>query len=58
MKVDINMEPSSFVSRCHFQVYFVVEEKTFYVNCFGKNGIFVDGVFHKKGAYAQALPEK
>ena len=52
------MEPSSFVSRCHFQVYLVAEKKTFYVSCFGKNGIFVDGVFQRKGAGAMPLPSK
>lgn len=52
--VDVNMGHSSFVSRKHLQIKF--ENQEFYLSCNGKNGIFVDGVFHRRGAPPLKLP--
>lgn len=46
--VDVNMGHSSFVSRRHLELSYNAPE--FYITCNGKNGIFVDGVFHRRGA--------
>ncbi|XP_018422299.1 PREDICTED: forkhead box protein K1 [Nanorana parkeri] len=46
--VDVNMGRSSFISRRHLQLNFV--EPNFYLRCFGKNGVFVDGAFQRRGA--------
>ncbi|KAM9304897.1 forkhead box protein K1 [Gastrophryne carolinensis] len=46
--VDVNMGRSSFISRRHLQLNFV--EPYFYLRCFGKNGVFVDGAFQRRGA--------
>lgn len=53
-EVDVNMGHSSFISRKHLEIYF--ESPTFYMNCTGKNGVFVDGVFQRKGAPPLPLP--
>ncbi len=56
--VDINMGHSSFVSRRHLEIFFEDEPPpgNFYLICNGKNGIFVDGVFVRKGAPKYRLP--
>ncbi|KAG8558535.1 hypothetical protein GDO81_017039 [Engystomops pustulosus] len=46
--VDVNMGRSSFISRRHLQINFV--EPHFYLRCLGKNGVFVDGAFQRRGA--------
>ncbi|XP_031563321.1 forkhead box protein K1-like [Actinia tenebrosa] len=46
--VDVNMGHSSFVSRRHLEIRY--ENGNFYLSCNGKNGIFVDGVFTRRGA--------
>lgn len=46
--VDVNMGRSSFISRRHLHVNFV--EPHFYLRCLGKNGVFVDGAFQRRGA--------
>ncbi|XP_077304904.1 forkhead box protein K1-like [Lithobates pipiens] len=46
--VDVNMGRSSFISRRHLQLNFV--EPNFYLRCLGKNGVFVDGAFQRRGA--------
>ncbi|XP_075036001.1 forkhead box protein K1 [Mixophyes fleayi] len=46
--VDVNMGRSSFISRRHLQLNFV--EPHFYLRCLGKNGVFVDGAFQRRGA--------
>uniref|UniRef100_A0A6M2DIL7 Putative transcription factor of the forkhead/hnf3 family n=1 Tax=Xenopsylla cheopis TaxID=163159 RepID=A0A6M2DIL7_XENCH len=53
-EVDVNMGHSSFISRRHIEVFF--EHPTFLMTCNGKNGVFVDGVFQRKGAPALQLP--
>ncbi|KAL3274398.1 hypothetical protein HHI36_015791 [Cryptolaemus montrouzieri] len=52
--VDVNMGHSSFISRKHLEVFF--DHPHFYMLCNGKNGIFVDGVFQRKGAPSIQLP--
>uniref|UniRef100_T1JLL6 Fork-head domain-containing protein n=1 Tax=Strigamia maritima TaxID=126957 RepID=T1JLL6_STRMM len=47
-EVDVNMGHSSFISRKHLEIYF--DSPHFYMTCTGKNGVFVDGVFQRKGA--------
>ncbi|KAF2879290.1 hypothetical protein ILUMI_26882 [Ignelater luminosus] len=53
--VDVNMGHSSFISRKHLEVYF--DHPFFYLMCNGKNGVFVDGVFQRKGAPSIQLPK-
>lgn len=46
--VDVDMGNSSFISRRHIEIYH--NSPHFYMICNGKNGVFVDGVFQRKGA--------
>ncbi|XP_050432717.1 forkhead box protein K2 [Adelges cooleyi] len=55
-QVDVNMGHSSFISRRHLDVLY--EHPNFYLTCHGKNGVFVDGVFQRKGAPALQLPKR
>ncbi|XP_077288559.1 forkhead box K isoform X2 [Arctopsyche grandis] len=52
--VDVNMGHSSFISRRHLDVAF--DHPDFFLTCNGKNGVFVDGVFQRKGAPQLQLP--
>lgn len=52
--VDISMGHSSFISRVHLEMTF--ENSSFFLKCLGKNGVFVDGVFQRKGAAPLELP--
>ncbi|CAL1683091.1 unnamed protein product [Lasius platythorax] len=54
-EVDVNMGHSSFISRKHLEIYY--EHPFFYMVCNGKNGVFVDGVFQRKGAPPFQLPK-
>ncbi|GFQ93799.1 forkhead box protein K1 [Trichonephila clavata] len=54
-EVDVNMGHSSFISRKHLEITF--ESPHFYMTCNGKNGVFVDGVFQRKGASPLQLPK-
>lgn len=54
-QVDVNMGHSSFISRRHLEVFF--DHPYFYMICNGKNGVFVDGVFQRKGAAPLQLPK-
>ena len=54
--VDVNMGHSSFISRRHLQITF--EEPNFFLRCLGKNGVFVDGVFQRRGAPPIQLPRE
>ncbi|KAK3858494.1 hypothetical protein Pcinc_035322 [Petrolisthes cinctipes] len=54
--VDVNMGHNSFISRRHIEIYF--ETQHFYMICNGKNGVFVDGVFQRKGAPPLQLPRQ
>lgn len=54
--VDLSMGLSSFISRRHLQLSF--QEPHFYLRCLGKNGVFVDGAFQRRGAPALQLPQQ
>ncbi|XP_064622362.1 forkhead box protein K2-like [Lineus longissimus] len=53
-EVDINIGHSSFISRIHLEI--THDSSNFYLRCQGKNGVFIDGVFQRKGAPALQLP--
>lgn len=55
--VDINMGHSSFISRRHLQITYD-EASGFSLRCLGKNGVFVDGVFQRRGAPPLPLPRE
>ncbi|XP_038568882.1 forkhead box protein K1 [Micropterus salmoides] len=55
--VDINMGHSSFISRRHLQITYD-EANGFSLRCLGKNGVFVDGVFQRRGAPPLQLPRE
>ncbi|XP_055014332.1 forkhead box protein K1 [Boleophthalmus pectinirostris] len=55
--VDINMGHSSFISRRHLQILYD-EASGFTLRCLGKNGVFVDGVFQRRGAPPLPLPRE
>lgn len=55
--VDINMGHSSFISRRHLQVLYD-QANGFTLRCLGKNGVFVDGVFQRRGAPPLPLPRE
>ncbi|XP_060943603.1 forkhead box protein K1 [Limanda limanda] len=55
--VDINMGHSSFISRRHLQISHD-EAAGFSLRCLGKNGVFVDGVFQRRGAPPLPLPRE
>lgn len=52
-EVDVNMGHSSFISRKHLEIHY--DHPHFFMTCNGKNGVFVDGVFQRKGAAAFQL---
>ncbi|XP_076452970.1 forkhead box protein K1-like [Babylonia areolata] len=53
--VDVNMGLSSFISRVHLEIFF--EHGNFFMKCTGKNGVFIDGIFQRKGAPPLQLPK-
>ncbi|TRY95746.1 hypothetical protein DNTS_022141 [Danionella cerebrum] len=64
--VDVSMGHSSFISRRHLEIFTAAaadEDSVpgsgggdFYLRCLGKNGVFVDGVFLRRGAPPLQLP--
>ncbi|XP_040919049.1 forkhead box protein K2 [Toxotes jaculatrix] len=58
--VDVSMGHSSFISRRHLEIFTASDDGTgsgdFYLRCLGKNGVFVDGVFLRRGAPPLQLP--
>lgn len=58
--VDVSMGHSSFISRRHLEIFTAGEDGSgggdFYLRCLGKNGVFVDGVFLRRGAPPLQLP--
>ncbi|XP_034716077.1 forkhead box protein K2 [Etheostoma cragini] len=58
--VDVSMGHSSFISRRHLEIFTAGEDGPgtgeFYLRCLGKNGVFVDGVFQRRGAPPLQLP--
>ncbi|KAL5017979.1 hypothetical protein ScPMuIL_003701 [Solemya velum] len=53
-EVDVNMGHSSFISRYHLEIYF--DLPNFFMKCSGKNGVFIDGIFQRRGAPPLQLP--
>ena len=53
--VDVNMGHSSFISRVHLEIHY--DCMKFFLTCKGKNGVFVDGVFTRKGIPHLELPK-
>uniref|UniRef100_A0A8C6XKX7 Forkhead box K2 n=1 Tax=Naja naja TaxID=35670 RepID=A0A8C6XKX7_NAJNA len=65
--VDVSMGHSSFISRRHLEIFTAPPSLPvaaslssgsgdFYLRCLGKNGVFVDGVFQRRGAPPLQLP--
>ena len=54
--VDVTLGNSSFISRCHLEIRY--EWPGFYLVCKGKNGIFIDGTFHRRGAPPVELQQR
>ena len=54
--VDINMGHSSFISRNHLEIKY--DPPDFYLSTRGKNGVFVDGHFYRKGSDLVRLSNK
>ncbi|XP_064423707.1 forkhead box protein K2 isoform X2 [Latimeria chalumnae] len=61
--VDVSMGHSSFISRRHLEIFTAGDDGgpgggggDFYLRCLGKNGVFVDGVFQRRGAPPLQLP--
>lgn len=54
-KVDVHMGHSSFISRRHIEIYHE-SPCTFFMICRGKNGVFVDGEFQRRGSPPFKLP--
>ncbi|XP_069510630.1 forkhead box protein K2 isoform X5 [Ambystoma mexicanum] len=60
--VDVSMGHSSFISRRHLEIFTAAPGGSgadgggFYLRCLGKNGVFVDGVFQRRGAPPLQLP--
>ncbi|XP_049600944.1 forkhead box protein K2 isoform X1 [Syngnathus scovelli] len=59
--VDVSMGHSSFISRRHLEIFTASDDGgggggDFYLRCLGKNGVFVDGVFLRRGAAPLPLP--
>ncbi|KAM6904782.1 forkhead box protein K2 [Xenentodon cancila] len=57
--VDVSMGHSSFISRRHLEIFTTSDDGgggDFYLRCLGKNGVFVDGVFLRRGAPPLQLP--
>jgi pSer/pThr/pTyr-binding forkhead associated (FHA) protein len=51
---DVDMGESSFISRNHLEIY--LDQSRFFILVTGKNGVFVDDVFQKKGSPPLELP--
>ena len=54
--VDINMGYSSFISRKHLEIKY--DPPDFFLSTRGKNGVFVDGQFTRKGSSRVQLSPK
>lgn len=55
--VDVNMGHSTFISRKHVEIFYDADGN-FYLICNGKNGVFVDGAFQRKGASPLQLAKR
>ena len=45
----MNKGHSTFISRKHVEICYEDEGNNFFLVCNGKNGLFVDGIFQRKG---------
>lgn len=55
--VDVNMGSSChYISRRHFEI--VMDRNSFYILCRGKNGIYVDEIFHPRENKRLQLPSR
>ncbi|XP_055606992.1 forkhead box protein K1-like [Uranotaenia lowii] len=55
-QVDFHVGRNSFVSRKHLLLHHDHNDGEFYLSCLSKNGVFIDNVFHRKGAEPFLLP--
>lgn len=55
-QVDFHVGRNSFVSRKHLLLHHDHTDGEFYLSCLSKNGVFIDNVFHRKGAEPFLLP--
>lgn len=56
--VHFHVSKNNFVSRKHLVIQFDPKNKGFYLLCLSKNGVFVDGIFQRKGADPLRLPRQ
>lgn len=56
-QVDFHVGRNSFVSRKHLLLHHDHTDGEFYLSCLSKNGVFVDNVFHRKGAEPFLMPK-
>ncbi|XP_058443378.1 forkhead box protein K1-like [Malaya genurostris] len=56
-QVDFHVGRNSFVSRKHLLLHHDHTDGEFYLSCLSKNGVFIDNVFHRKGAEPYQLPK-
>ncbi|XP_053682879.1 forkhead box protein K1-like [Sabethes cyaneus] len=56
-QVDFHVGRNSFVSRKHLLLHHDHTDGEFYLSCLSKNGVFIDNVFHRKGADPYLLPK-
>ena len=54
-EVDVNLGHANFISRKHIEIFF--EHPDFHVLCNGKNGVYVDGFYQRKGETSLKLPK-
>ncbi|KPM05842.1 forkhead box protein K2-like protein [Sarcoptes scabiei] len=54
-RVDVNISHSNFISRRHLEIFFEAPD-SFFMICKGKNGVFIDGVFQRRGSPPLKLP--
>lgn len=55
-QVDFHVGRNSFVSRKHLLLHHDHTDGEFYLSCLSKNGVFIDNIFHRKGAEPFLLP--
>lgn len=56
-QVDFHVGRNSFVSRKHLLLHHDHNDGEFYLSCLSKNGVFIDNVFHRKGAEPFLMPK-
>lgn len=56
--VHFHVSKNNFVSRKHLIIQYDPKNKGFYLLCLSKNGVFVDGIFQRKGVEPLRLPRQ